>query len=340
MIAAGLAALAIAPAVAQPVAEPGPTKPWYKQPFDPARARPCDRACLLDIGDRYLAAMERHDRAAVPMQAEEVWFTENTARLDLGEGTLWRAATKPTDFRVSVVDPQQGQIAYQIVYMVEGRPALVAIRLKIERRMITEVEQLIDRNVAPEAMELLAKPRPTLLNDLPTAERSTREFMIYAAHSYFDALTGENGKIAPFAAECVRHEQGYQTVAHKTPSRASPSPKLPDPSTEMGRMFLRLSTMTCEQQIDTGVFDGIKKIWPRRMVVDEQKGLVATFPLFIHDGTRRSSTSGRAGLGMVLNMVTMETFAIRRNKIYEVEAFPFVSFAYGLGDGWTPAKAR
>jgi hypothetical protein len=46
------------------------------------------------------------------------------------------------------------------------------------------------------------------------------------------------------------------------------------------------------------------------------------------------------GLGMILNMVTMETFGIRNGKIHEVEAFPFITFGYGLGDGWTPAAAR
>ena len=43
---------------------------------------------------------------------------------------------------------------------------------------------------------------------------------------------------------------------------------------------------------------------------------------------------------MILNMVTMETFGIRNGRIQEVEAFPFVTFTYGLGDGWTPAAGR
>jgi hypothetical protein len=211
--------------------------------------------------------------------------------------------------------------------------------------MITEVEQLLDRNVAPEAMALLKAPRPALLADVPAAQRNTRDYLVYAAHAYFDALTGEDGRIAPFAQDCVRYEQGYQTVANKTPGRASPSPVLPDTSTEIGRLFSRLSTMTCAEQVDTGIFAGMKKIWPRRMVVDEQKGLVAAFPLFIHDGTKRPIAADklaamRGGLGMVINLVTMETFGIRDGQIHEVEAFPFVTVPYGLGDGWTPATGR
>jgi hypothetical protein len=39
-------------------------------------------------------------------------------------------------------------------------------------------------------------------------------------------------------------------------------------------------------------------------------------------------------------MVTMETFGVRGGKIHEIEAFPFVTFQYGLGDGWTPFNPR
>ena len=38
---------------------------------------------------------------------------------------------------------------------------------------------------------------------------------------------------------------------------------------------------------------------------------------------------------MMLNRVTMEVFGIRGGWIHEVEAFPFITFAFGLGDGWT-----
>ena len=46
------------------------------------------------------------------------------------------------------------------------------------------------------------------------------------------------------------------------------------------------------------------------------------------------------GAGMIPNMVAMETFGVRDGKIDEIQGFPFVTFQYGQGDGWTPAKAR
>jgi hypothetical protein len=314
-------------------------RPWYKQPWDPARVRPCDRACLVHIMDLYIGALESKDRSALPL-AEEVAFTENTARLDLGEGNLWKKPVKATGFRIDVADPQQGEIGTQTVLDLQGKPALVAIRLRVERQMITEVEQLFDANVAQPAMELLTTPRPALLADVPASERNSRDYMIYAANAYFDALTGDDGRIAPFADDCVRHEQGYQTVNNKTPGRFAPSPAAPPTSGPMAQF----SMMTCQQQISTGIFNFITRIWPRRIIVDEQKGLAAGFVLFVEDGSKRhiqpNVYANNDGSGMILNMVTMETFGVRGGQIHEIEAFPFVTFQYGQGDGWTPAKAR
>ena len=314
-------------------------KPWYKQPWDPARVQPCDRACLVGVMDAYIKALETKDRSALPL-AEEVDFTENTARLDLGQGNLWIKPIKATGFRIDVADPQIGEIGTQTVLNIQGKPALVALRLKVERRMITEAEQLFDANVQPPAMELLTTARPAMLADVPAREHNSREYLIYAANGYFDGLTGEDGRIAPFADDCVRHEQGYQTVANKTPGRFAPSPAPPPKDGP----FAAFSMMTCEQQVSTGIFNFITHIQPRRLIVDEQKGLVAGFVLFVEDGHRRhvepNAYANNEGSGMILNMVTMETFGVRGGKIHEIEAFPFVTFQYGQGDGWLPAKAH
>lgn len=306
--------------------------------------KPCDRACLVGMIDAYTAAVIKKNPSKLPL-ALDVRYTENTAQLDVGEGFLWRGAVKETGFKYHVADPRAGQVAIGAVFDIEGRPALVAIRLRIERGRIMEIEHLVDRNVAPEAMELLHTPVPLLTSDVPPAARTPRDVMVAAANAYFAALTSEDGKVAPFDKDCVRHENGYQTVNNKKPGRAAPAPPIPPPDS----LFGRLSVMTCEQQINTKIFSGIKKIWPRRiLIVDEQKGVVATFPLFIHDGTRRTTeTVGlpkspmmSGGLAMMLNMVTMESFAIRDGKIKHVEAFPFITFPYGLGNGWTEGSGR
>ena len=318
-------------------------------PWDAANVKPCDRACLVAIMDRYVDAMIKQDRSGLPLEPE-LRITENTATIGAGEGILWRARLEPTPFTIHVADPVFGQVGLQTVLNIEGRPALVAIRLKVERRRILEIEQLLDRAIAPQAMELLRAPRPQLLVDVPAAERTSREGLLWAAHSYFDALEGDSGKIAAFADDCVRHENGYQTVANKTPGRAAPGPNIPSTDTVQGRIFAKLSMMTCAQQVDTKIFSFMTKLRPRCvLILDEQKGLASAFPLFVQDGTRRydgpyigipESPPKQTGLPMLINMVTMETFGIRGGKIHEVEVFPFVVVPYGTGNGWTIGAGR
>jgi hypothetical protein len=49
---------------------------------------------------------------------------------------------------------------------------------------------------------------------------------------------------------------------------------------------------------------------------------------------------GVSGIGMLINMTTMETLGIRGGRIHEVEVFPFVVLPYGSNNGWTPGAGR
>ncbi|NLT66116.1 MAG: hypothetical protein GXX84_05885 [Acidobacteria bacterium] len=309
--------------------------------WNPAAIKECDRGCLISIMDGYMNAIFQRNPGAVPAMTPDVRMTENTGTMDVGEGLLWRSKVEPTDFKIYVVDPVAGQIALQTRLKVGGQNALAAIRLKVDRGKIQEIEQLYDRDIHEAAIPLLTKPVPLLTTDVPPQERMSRDILIRAANSYFDALEGDSGKIGAFSDKCVRHENGYRTVNNPPPGgRMMPAPEMPTADTEQGREALKFSMLTCEQQIDTKIFSYMKRIRPRRaLVVDEQKGLVATFPLFVHDGTRRGAAPD-APPGMILNLVTMETFAIRNGLIHHVEAFPFVTLPYGLGDGWTMGSGR
>jgi hypothetical protein len=87
--------------------------------------------------------------------------------------------------------------------------------LKVDRGHISKIEQLYDRAIDDAAIPLLTTPRPGLVTDIPASEQSFREVLAYAANSYFDALEGDDGKIAAFADDYVRLENGYQTVNHR-----------------------------------------------------------------------------------------------------------------------------
>jgi hypothetical protein len=306
----------------------------------------CDRPCLVGIMDRYMDAMIKHDPKAVPKLALDYRMTENTGVMEVGEGVLWRNRLQETPFKIYIADPVSGQVARQgRIHVTGGRGGasdyLFVVRLKIDRGEIQEIEQLWASGVNAVALPLLTNPPAILTTDVPPAERISRDAMLRLANSYFDALEGDNGKIAGFAPDCVRNENGYQTVNNPPPGgRNMPGPNIPTGDTPQGREALRFSMLSCEQQISEKTFAYMKHIRPRRaLIIDEQKQIVGTFPLFIHDGTRRG-TPPDAPVGMLQNLITMETFGVRGGQIHNVTVMPFVTIGYGLGNGWSPGSGR
>jgi hypothetical protein len=82
-----------------------------------------------------------------------------------------------TPFKIYIADPVSGQVALQGRVKVQGRDNLIAIRLKVDRGKISEVEQLWAGGIAPQAIELLTTPSKVLTEDVPPAQRVSREVM-------------------------------------------------------------------------------------------------------------------------------------------------------------------
>jgi hypothetical protein len=142
-----------------------------QKPWDPAGIGDCEHACPVQTIDGYMNALFKRDVTLVPPLAKDVRFTENTGEMTIGEGLLWRSRTEPTGFKVYVADPVAGQVALQTRLKVQGRDTFVAIRLRIDRGTIGEIEQLYLGNVAPEAIELLTSPRSILTENIPATQR-------------------------------------------------------------------------------------------------------------------------------------------------------------------------
>src|ERR1700679_2741884 len=137
-----------------------------------AAAQPdCDRACLTGILDQYLNAMAVNDSTKAPV-APNIKYTENAARLPLNEG-LWFTAAGLTDYKIVLADPQGGAAAFVGVvteHMPSGqapRNTLLALRIKVANRLVTEAEAVVVRNVNERNMANLRTPRPALL-ETPT----------------------------------------------------------------------------------------------------------------------------------------------------------------------------
>jgi len=313
----------------------------------------CDRQCLVSLMQNYLAALVKHDPKAVPFD-QEVKFTENTANIPVGYG-LWETASGgPTDFQVYAADPVTQQVACLVVMKENSDvPILLGVRLALRRGKISEAEHHVVRDDVKYAMPNLQKPRPGLVEDLAPADRTPRDRMLDIGLSYYDALTGEDGTLAPFAEECERRENGSTSVGGKRPAPKSAAPitteakpQFPpqgpvDPEmAKLGRA-LAVAPNTCEAQISAGVWAYISEIRNRRLlVIDEQKGLAVGFSNFYHDSRLKTmKLNGIQGVDSVpsyqglFNMPAIHFFKIKNGKIYDIEATGLV-LPYGTKSGW------
>lgn len=306
----------------------------------------CDRACLKGHADNYFAALVRHSAASLPLDPH-VRMTENTIPIPVGEGVLWRAMVKPPiDFRIDVIDVVSQQIAVGGLVEAAGRTYLIGLRLRIKDQRLVEIEHLLTDMIQPVAWPNLKQPRAAFLRDVPPERRNTRTELLLIAESYFDALTSEKSDRAPFGADCIRHETGIRTTANATaPQLLLPQNTPEEARQRMQRLMEGMSVRGCAEQIDSGIFADLWKVWPRRaIVIDEEKGLVAAFPLFIQNGdVRPSPLKGYAGVERLtppLPFTTMwlEIFKIHSGKIHEIEAPVFIPLAFGAGNGWDAAS--
>ena len=311
-------------------------------------AQPCERQCLVDLMKDYLAALVAHDPAAVPFD-KDVKFTENTATIPVGYGLWVTASGGPSSFQVYAADPVMQQVA-ALVMMKENsnEDILVAVRLALRRGKISQAEHHVVRRDQLYSMQNLHKPRPGLVEDVTPEERTPRDQMLDIGLAYYDALTGEDGTLAPFAKECERRENGSTSVGGKReapdPSdteRQFPPPGDVDPEMAKLERALAAAPNTCEGQISAGVWAYISEIKNRRLlVIDEQKGLAVGFSNFYHDSKLKTmELKGIPGLESVpsfqgtFNMPAVHFFKIKRGKIYDIEATGLV-LPYGTKTGW------
>ena len=304
-----------------------------------AAPSPCDRQCLKAEVNRYLAALVAHDPSRVPIAAN-ARFVENTEPTAIGQG-LWKTASAlPSTFMIYVPDPLARQVGFLGVMQEEGKPIELALRLKLERGQIVEIEHLIARNLRPAGLANLRTPRPGLLATVPPAERSSREQLLAIGQSYYQALVTADANDAPFAEDCERHENGMQSTTNKKPAE-TPISNAQSPSA-----MATLGTYGCAAQLKTHLFDYIKRIEPRRVwIADVETGLVFGLSQFRHPFKEQSVTIvGVPGIQSVpmkfkpFDMPAAHIFKVRDGKIHEIEAMG-ITIPYDSKTGWeTPQR--
>jgi hypothetical protein len=294
----------------------------------------CDRACLEGIVNQYLAALAARDPGKLPF-ASEVKFTENTARLKVGEGT-WGTFNGQGAFKLYFAEPEAGQVGFIGVMKEWDNPVIFCLRLKVADGKIAEVEDFVVRDAgAAKNLEAIGKPNPLFLEEIPATERETREELVKTANMYFSGLQNNDGKgVYPFADGCNRIENGTQTT-NNTDIYKTQAPSTGYPIMSLG----------CEAQFKTGFFKIVTQIRERRwVIVDRERGLAFAFAFFDHAGTVKSvtltdGTTFPSTLRHPLTFEIGELFKIEKGKIEQIQAV-LTQEPYGIKSGWGPMAAQ
>lgn len=312
----------------------------------PAAAKTvCDRDCLLKLTDAYVASFAKHSVDGVPLETN-VAIVENVKPIKPGEG-LWKTVQSgPTQFQVHVPDPVNETAGWLGMVQRDGKPTMVAIRLKLDKDgKIAEAEHLYAAVNGP-ALKNTETVRPGLVSEVPEANRLDHDKLIEIGASYYDALDDNDGTKMPFAADCERHENGMVTAG---PNAGGPPPG--------GKPQAHPTPHDCAGQISSGVFQYIKTIGNRRVfAADPVTGLVmglsqfhhpmdfTSYPVKAADGT---ITQTRRNEGMFKNLKPFDLPAAHifkvgaDGKVHEIEAMGFTA-PIDSPSGWEnePAPAN
>ena len=288
----------------------------------------CDRDCLKQLADRYVAAMVAHDPSRVPL-ARDVKMVENLQRIRPGEG-LWKTASAaPSTFRIYVPDSVAQQVGYMAVLQEDGKPIQLGLRLKLEDGHITEAEHLVVHRLSEANLPNLQTPRAPLVSPVPEAWRDSRARLLSIGASYYDALDLNNGSLAPFADDCVRFENGGQSARRPVPVGPSQD------------SFAPFGALGCAKQLDTQVMAYISSIDDRRVwIADEETGLTFGLSHFRHAMDKTEwPTFGVPGVPFrkidykPFDLPAVHIFKIWGGQIHEIEALGFLA-PYQSRSGW------
>lgn len=292
--------------------------------FCPGEEVDCDRACLEGFVNLYLEALVARDPKRLPL-TENARYTENGIELELGDG-MWGPEIKLRDYRFYFADPAAGQVGFYGTLEEHGHPAILGLRLKVERRRISEMEAFVIRSTARGTFSDVDNMHdiPLLTQALTPAQRRPREELIRIADSYFKGMVAGTDAPIPFADDCVRIENGVVTANNPAAETAIPMWK-----------------MSCREQFASGLTKVVTAVRERRFpVVDEERGLVYAMVRFDHHGRFKSITWNDGSVHPVntpfdepFSFQIGELFKIVDGKIRHIDALVF-PVPYRMPTGW------
>jgi hypothetical protein len=275
--------------------------------------------------DAYFAALGRGDPALAPL-ADGARYTENGQDIPFGAGA-WATVTKVAKQRsVTVADPEQGQQAGWGLVSEAGADVLLAVRLKADAAgLISEAEAFAVR--APmfgraDFPASLGQPSPRAGGIAPAASRASRAELVAVADAYFDGVQRDDADLIPAADDCLRFENGAQTVLNPAGEGHGPGSALGE---AMG--------LSVRDQVRLVGFPAIEKIRDRRYpVIDAERGLVLGLVFFDHPGPVRGAAAP-ARFAAPNSYMIWELFKVSGGQIRHIEAI-MAMFPYGMRSGW------
>lgn len=161
-----------------------------------AQQGPCDRACLRQALDTYLAGVFKHDPAAARL-ADDHYATLNTAVVRKGEG-FWKDVSGYGSLQRRYFDPVNGAAAYLGLLKENDKEVTSSVRIKVENGKVSEAEWFLQPDA--DIQRLIGYPPPE--EPLPEAERSSRFYLVSMANNYFQSGVNHDASWIPTDLRC------------------------------------------------------------------------------------------------------------------------------------------
>lgn len=277
-----------------------------------AQSNACDRACLTGLLNGYFAAMAAHDPSKVAL-ADRVRITEDTREIALGDG-LWKSITALRPYRQDFIDTRDGVAAGFAVAEEAGKPVLVAVRLKVANRRITEIESMVVRSREEGILfqpDNLKTPNAGMTYVPTAAERNTREEQVRIASLYPAGLRAGSflNPDVPMSDDAYRFENGMRM--------AGPGCVFQPPS--------------C-QNMKAQTIPKLAGLTYRVAAVDEEMGAVLLWQNFGPGALPGAANSQNT-------FITFEAFKVYGGKIHAAEAI-LETLPIGAPSGWDTPNQR
>ena len=277
---------------------------------------------LLDL---YFEALGKGDPGLLPL-ATGARYTENGQEIPFGSGTWATVTAVAAQRNIAVADHEQGQQAGWGMIAEAGTGALAGVRLKAGTSgLITEAEALIVRSPLFGRADFparLRRPSPLIGDVVEPAARPTRAALKAAADAYFDGVQDDDSDRIPAADDCVRIENGVQTVLN-------PAAEGLGPGSPLGEGI----GMSVRDQVRLLGFPQIERIRDRRYpVIDVERGLVLGLVFFDHPGPVRTAPVPPR-FAAPNSYFIWELFKVSGGVIGHIEAI-MAMFPYGMRPGW------